>query len=177
MTNLRLSRAQLEKAFVAFLMTKLQGTKWYQVPVQARMGAIEPSTGKFALDKLDEIPLPCIAVAAPTAKRHAMGFSECELHIIVLGAQDPDPENGKTDPLNDHAELVGEVAGWIGEDQLPTVMAAINAPDSGTDTRAIKDFRLFGYLPQDESSQETDRAFIDDFVYLTHSQPTDDTSL
>lgn len=179
MTNLRNARLQLEKAIVAYVMGLLPGTKWFAVPVHARMGEIDTITQKFKLTKLEEIPMPCIAVAVPGASRHDMGFAESEMHVIVLGSQDRQEEREPQfcDPLNDHAELAGFIAAAIADDQLATIMAAVNKPEFGPDTRKIKDFRMFGMIWKDETSQETDRAFIDDYVFKVHHQPTDDTSL
>ena len=181
MTNLRLSRSQLEKAIVAYIEKCLSQTRFHWVTVQARAGEVDEN-GRFKLTDLQELPLPCVAVAAPVGIRHPMGFTECELHVIVLGPMnkiedDTKPEKNVIDPSNFHTELVGIVANVLGEEMLDQVRAAVNAPESGPDLRRVKDFRLFGYLPKDESSQETDTSFIDDFVYTAHSQPTDDTSL
>lgn len=170
MTNLRLARGQLEKAIVAFIEKKREGTEYFELSIQARLGELD-AQGKFKLANLDEVPLPSVAVAAPILERHPMGYAAGDVHIVVLGSQDGE------DATNKHEALVGWIASLFGEDQLATVVAAVSPPSSGTDERKIKNFRMFGLLSRDESSQETDRAFIDDFVYLTHSQPTDDVSL
>ena len=201
--SLRLSRANLEKAVAAFLIEELAaiealpaypaGTELSSVPVHIRMGETD-NEGKFKLNKLDEIPCPAICVAASRAERHPFGYAKCELHIIVLGSVDPvelpegsDPPiggsiitEGSTDFNNakhQHETIVGHVAEIFSEANMADNLERMNPPASGPDTRGFKDFLGFGYLATDDSSQETERHWIDDFVLEFHCQPTTDTSL
>lgn len=174
-TSLRKARANLEKGVAQYIMGKLVGTAYAAIPVNVRMGEIDGTTGAFTLAKLDELPLPMIAVACPRAERHSMGFPVCQLHVIVLGSID-----GNTDadtPSQNHEDLAGFIGAMIGEENYPAIILALNPPLVGPDNRVMKDLLVFGIIYGDELSQETDRSYLDDWTLTVHCQPTTDTSL
>lgn len=166
MTPLRLSRSQCERAVAAYLDAAKAGTAHAEVPVNVRMGELD-AEGNFKLNNIEELPIPCIAVSAPRAEQHAMGYSIVELHVAVLGSI-----NSETSAA--HVERVG----WVAErlEQLANDPAPLNQPASGPDNRVVKDFRAFGIEVQDETGQEVEQAFVDDFAFRFHCQPTDDVS-
>lgn len=167
--------AKVEQALIAYIQSiALTGTPAFEIPVHSRCGKMED--GVYVLEELDSITLPSIVVSCPGSKVHDMGFSECEVHIIVAGSVARRAGVNET-PKEAHEELAGWVAAAFRDDNLNEVMTYCNAPDSGPDNRTVKDFRMFGYFNEDPSSTETDRQWMDDTVIIVHCQPTDDTSL
>lgn len=184
MNSIRLSRSRLEQAIAAYITLQksliadddvAKGVV-ESIPVLTRKGEIDDD-GKFKLEIMDDVPLPCYIISCPraqTAKNGSMGYPICELHIIIMGNIDPGDDNVDVKTLSEI--VVGWVAQLFSEDNFDVVIAGLNAPDEGEDTRVVKQFRIFGYVCEDETSQETDRHWIDDLSYTVHCQPTDDTT-
>lgn len=182
-TYLKKSRSQAEKAIAAYIeASKLLAQAEIQpllaiTPIHVRMGKLDSETGLFVLDEVDDIPLPSICVAVPKAERFIMGYAICDVHIVVCGGIDAtDWGNWSTlNPKDSHESISGFVAALFDEQRRSEILAALNKPD-GEDIRTVKDFRAFGFKFVDDSSQESERQWMDDLVLEFHCQPTDDVS-
>lgn len=185
-TNSRLSRENCEKAFTAFIDASraIPGApaSVLELPILARKGKLDQD-GKFQLpgitdsddpnhdDAINDLPIPCICIAAPRAVPHAAGYDVVELHLLGLNSVD-EPECGARS-----AERFGWLAGLFTDEVNAAVIEALNKPASGPDTRVARDFMVFGFYLTEDQGQETDRHWIDHLLFEVHCQSTDDTSL
>jgi hypothetical protein len=165
MSNLRLSRANLEKAIAAFLISRLAEAaadntspnlaNINSVPVHVRMGKLDEN-GTFELADIDDIPLPAVCVAVPRSERHPFGYSKCEMHVIVLGSVNKTKvadfpaignvtqtisEEGEdvvyNKPKEQHETIAGFIAECLAEQNHDTVLADLNPPEAGPDERTV----------------------------------------
>jgi hypothetical protein len=262
-TSSRLAREQTEKAFAAYLNDH-RGSALDGIPVQIRKGKFKDD-GTLELENLDEIPLPCVAVACPRSHPHDGGWPVCELHILSLNSVDD--ENAATKA----SQRFGYIAALLGEENTESVMTSLNyrgplpytkfgdldtmtvggeplvwdvahgawapagvdwdnvtgyivaaaqitgdpytsglsilqylagavvsshlypviapgvivqdpagpqitdfEPVTGIDSRAVRNFKVFGFYQTEDMGQETDRHWIDHLVFEVHCNPTDD---
>lgn len=175
-TNVRLAREQCEKAFAAYLaQLKTTPPTWWvgpcpladpvDVQIFIRKGEFD-ADGLYQLDKPDEIPLPCVAIAVPRVKPHeSMGYPICELHVMVLQGIDEADVNAR------QSARFGFIAELFDDSHQLEVFAALNLSNPD---RAVKNFNVFGMYQTEDMGKETARHWIDHLVYEVHCQPTDD---
>jgi hypothetical protein len=166
-TSSRLAREQTEKAFAAYLNANRTATPLAGIPVQVRKGKLLDN-GTLELENLDEIPLPCVAVACPRSRPHDGGWPVCELHILSLNSVDEDQAATKA------SARFGFIAELLSEDHDATVKAALNMPSALPDNRVVKNYNVIGFYQTEDMGQETDRHWIDHLVFEVHCNPTDD---
>lgn len=187
-TILRKAKDKTEQAVAAFLAAKIQAETdplvefLKETPVHVRKSEFDKDGQYVPPEEGDttEIPLPCIVVCCPKATPHeVMAYPVCEVRILIMGSVDPPeaPEGEDPKDMKDlHEKTVGFIAALMDEEHHADNLAALNKPSVGDDERPVKDFRVFGYFHDDDNAVETDRMWIDDFTYLFHCVPTDDTS-
>lgn len=172
-TDLRLNREQCEKAFAAYLTAKKVElgnlcplVEPVDVGVYIRKGQFNEA-GEYLLDNPEEIPLPFIGLACPVAKPHeGMAYPICEMHFILMTSADEESAAARA------SARFGFLTELFDESHQAALFAALNAPATGPDERAVKDFHIFGYYQTEDMGQETDRRWIDHLVFEAHCTPS-----
>lgn len=92
--------------------------------------------------------MPAIVIACPRSQPHLIGYDECSVAITAITTPDE---------INAPAQVQAR-AGWLSalfdEDNLDLIRDALNAPESGEDTRPVKGIHVVGMMRDGEDHQE-----------------------
>jgi len=93
--------------------------------------------------------LPRIITTCSRGEEPALGLFKCDLSIQGID------EVGNRDRLREMQRAISDA---LCEDEIPTVKAFVNAPESGPDNRAVKGFALSGLMFNDSAEgRDTDK--------------------
>jgi len=167
--------SQTEKALVAYVQGSKADTALESVRVYAS-GLAGPANA--APESSTLLPAPAAPVVAPpslifTASRPEQFNPTCSIYELRLTAclATEIYDEQVTDAEDVHRERLEALRDLL--EDLATVQAFVNAPVSGTDSRAITNFCLSGLTYEDEDTRTSDNKIETELFYYVCSSPTD----
>jgi len=186
---LRQTRSTAARAIAAFLAAQIEAARsaeqlpaaWMSVTIQLLEGVATSEEGELKLpEQFDSLQFPAVIIGCTRAHPHDMGngYYVCEVTVMTVTQLD------ETEAPRRHDDRVGFISACFlnqvddadpDRESLDIVAAALNAPGSGEDSRAVKNFHCFGIAGIDEEGSEAQRRVIDSLKLELHCQATDAT--
>lgn len=155
------TRQTLERAFAAYLPTisleidgvmkkitdytaTFKGQPEEAVPLGIYCICGEVGEDGAIPEEWQQLRMPAIVISCPRSQRVLGGWDECSVAVTAITTPDE---------IGAPAQVQARV-GWLGalfaEDNIPLIVAALNAPRSGPDLRPVKGLTVVGMICEGE---------------------------